>query len=374
MSRWGVPILLSLLGASVVCAEDSQVGKMRPADAELVAAPQSIQPPTVMPVSLSQVNVAGQSAFLRSCTTCHDERRALDKRKTYSQWLATVQRMAAKDGAGFSTLDIGPIAAYLSSVAGSASAATDAAAIDGAGSGGASAELAGGASGWSLAATISLLHRSASDEYPLENPGFFGDLWLTAGYQSSGPWRATVTACTSCHARDNGAGNAFSLELVEGSAALDLRHLFHGCRCDDGPELILKAGRFIVPFGAFSAMSNPGVYRTVTNPLMFNMGRRVLVPGFPPVQPVLPAPFADEGLDLTYRRSMGDAWMFTLDAYAINGLQGTGPNLFNRSRAYFDNNEDPSGGGRMTLGADYFRLGTSILTGNLQDRNVQPRF
>jgi hypothetical protein len=43
----------------------------------------------------------------------------------------------------------------------------------------------------------------------------------------------------------------------EGSATLDLRQLFHGCRCDDGRELLVKAGRFIVPFGAFAAMSNP---------------------------------------------------------------------------------------------------------------------
>src|SRR6185436_6576547 len=174
-------------------------------------------------------------------------------------WLATVQRMAGKDGADVSSADVAPIATYLAAVAG--------------GGGGAAGE-GGDGSGWSFGTTVSTLHRSASDAFPLENPGFFADVWVTASYQSSGPWRATVTACTSCHSRDNGAGFAYSLELVEGSATLDLRHLFHGCRCDDGREMLLKAGRFIAPFGAFAAMSNPGSYRTVTNPLMFNMGRR----------------------------------------------------------------------------------------------------
>jgi hypothetical protein len=227
-------------------------------------------------------------------------------------------------------------------------------------------------SGWSFATTVSTLHRSASDAFPLENPGFFADVWVTASYQSSGPLRGTVTACTSCHSQDNGlAGTAYSLELVEGSATLDLRQLCHGCRCDDGHELLLKAGRFIVPFGAFAGMSNPGSYRTVTQPLMFNMGRRVFVPGSPPQQPVLPAPFADEGIDFTFRAPFVGNLLYTFDAYAVNGLQGTRPDIFNLSRAYFDNNEDPSGGTRMTLGGDFFRLGTSVLTGNLADQGQE---
>jgi mono/diheme cytochrome c family protein len=306
---------------------------------------------------------AGQAAFSRSCTTCHDDQRSLQKRKSYSGWLGTVQRMASKEGADISSGDFAAIATYLTSVAGASGGAA----------GGASGAAAGGdggdGSGWSFGTTVSLLHRSASDAFPLENPGFFADVWVTASYQSSGPLRGTVTACTSCHSRDNNlAGNAYSIELVEGSATLDLRQMFHGCRCDDGRELLVKAGRFIVPFGAFSAMANPSTYRTVTQPLMFNMGRRVLVPGAPPNQPVLPMPFADEGLDVTWRTPVIADLVFTLDAYAINGLQGNSVTIFNQSRAYFDNNEDPSGGARMTLGGDFFRLGTSVLSGNLANQ------
>ena len=332
--------------------------EMQPANLQ-PAAPLQPEAPPVGETLNSGTIAAGQAAFARSCTSCHDEQRSLQRSKNYAGWLATVRRMASKDGADISSADVVPIATYLASVAG-------------AGGGGGAASAGGEAgSGWSFATTVSTLHRSASDAYPLENPGFFADVWVTASYQSSGPLTGTVTACTSCHSRDNGgAGNAYSIELVEGSASLDLRHLFHGCRCDDGHELLLKAGRFVVPFGAFAGMSHPGSYRTVTNPLMFNMGRRVLVPNFPPGQPVLPQPFSDEGIDLIFRADVGEHLMFSCDLYAVNGLQGTGNSIFNRSRAYFDNNEEPSGGIRLALGGDYFRLGVSALGGNLEEQNL----
>jgi len=301
----------------------------------------------------------GEAAFSRSCTSCHDAQRSLQKTKNYSGWFATVQRMASKEGADISSADYAAIATYLTSATGGAG---------GSGTSGTGGD--GSSGGWSFATTVSTIYRTSSGPYPLENPGFFADVWVTAGYQSSGPLRATVTACTSCHSRDNGAaGTAYSIELVEGSATLDLRQLCHGCKCDDGYEMLFKAGRFIVPFGAFSSMANPRTFRTATMPLMFNMGRRVFVPGWPPRQPVLPAPFSDEGVDFIFRAPVLENILFTFDGYAINGLQGTGPNIFNQSRAYFDNNADPSGGARMTLGGDFFLLGTSVLSGNLANQD-----
>jgi hypothetical protein len=321
------------------------------------AAQPEMQPPPSSGLDPGLVS-AGQSAFQESCTTCHDAQRSLSKSKTYAGWLATTQRMAAREGADIRSADIVPIATYLTSVAGPSAAAA---------AGGITAAGVEEGGGWSFGATISTLHRSASDEAPLEFPGFFADVWLSASYQATGPWRASVTACTSCHS-----GTGFTFELVEGSATLDLRHCYNGCRCDDGREILLKAGRFVVPFGAFAAMSHPGIYRTVSNPLMFNMGRRVFVPGSsPPQQPVLPAPFSDEGIDLIFRTPVLGDLMFTLDLYAVNGLQGNGPNIFLRSRAYYDNNEEPTVGGRMTLGGDLFRLGASVLGGNLQDQGLE---
>jgi mono/diheme cytochrome c family protein len=325
---------------------------------EVEAALQPATPPAENALDAAAVS-AGQAAFASACTTCHDAERSLSKRKSFAGWLATVRRMAGKDGAEIRSSDVAPIATYLASVAGATGAA-----------GGAGDGSTDDGSGWSFGTTISTLHRSASDEYPVEFPGFFADVWLSASYQSTGPWRASVTACTSCHS-----GTGFTFELVEGSATIDLRHLFHGCRCEDGREMLLKAGRFVTPFGAFAAMSHPGIYRTVTNPLMFNMGRRVFVPdSSPPLQPVLPMPFSDEGIDFIFRTPVTEELTFTLDLYAINGLQGAAPNVFLRSRAYYDNNEEPSLGARATIGADYFRLGASVLGGNLQDQGLEKAY
>src|SRR2546426_228431 len=78
------------------------------------------QPTTAQPMSTAQPNAidagtvaAGMAAFARSCTSCHDEQRSLSKSKSYSGWLATVQRMASKTGADISSADVAPIAAYL---------------------------------------------------------------------------------------------------------------------------------------------------------------------------------------------------------------------------------------------------------------------
>jgi hypothetical protein len=112
-------------------------------------------------------------------------------------------------------------------------------------------------------------------------------------------------------------------------------------------------------------MSHPGIYRTATNPLMFNMGRRV--GAIAPLQPVLPAPFADEGVDVDLNARVFCDWTVTLDAYAINGLQQSGPSMFNFSRRYYDNNREPFVGGRLTAGNSVFRLGGSLMSGQLQD-------
>jgi hypothetical protein len=110
-------------------------------------------------------------------------------------------------------------------------------------------------------------------------------------------------------------------------------------------------------------MSYPGVYRTVTNPLMFNMGRRVGPTS--PLQPVLPMPFSDEGVDARLELALTEHWNATLDAYAVNGLQGTEPLIFNASRRYTDNNREPAIGWRATVGTSHLRFGGSMITGNL---------
>ena len=217
-------------------------------------------------------------------------------------------------------------------------------------------------------------------------------------------------ACTSCHS-DRNSSKGFTFELVEASATLDLKKLlFDKYRSSETKQTAarmtasqmtagahdtmlqlngsenasasntmqqsvespistsadLKMGRFIVPFGAYSSFSHPGSYRTVTNPLMFNMGRRLDTGGS--FQPVLPAPYSDEGVNLRFALREYCDRSYTLDLFAVNGLQGTtsGAN-FNFSRSYTDNNRTPAVGGRYTLGNNLFRLGASGMMGRMQN-------
>ena len=327
------------------------------------------------------VVAAGKTAFQKSCIKCHDAQRSLSKRKSVASWRATVKRMAAKDGADVRPGDFEAISVYLASTS--------------AGDGGV-AEDGGEVSPWTFSTTLSTLERVSSD--PIENPGFFVDAWVGADWQSDGPLRATVMACTSCHS-DRNSSKGFTLELVEASATLDLKQLLfdkyhslatkqaarnmtspsntHGemptatsaVQHEDSPvstSADLKMGRFVVPFGAYSAFSHPGSYRTITNPLMFNMGRRLDTGGA--FQPVLPAPYSDEGLNLRLGLREYCDRSYTLDLFAVNGLQGTAAGTnFNLSRSYSDNNRTPAVGGRYTLGNQVFRFGASGMIGRLQN-------
>lgn len=307
----------------------------------------------------------GQTAFSSSCTTCHEASRALEKSRTYSQWLSIVRRMAAKEGADIRSGDVVPIATYLGSR--SQHSRTER------GDDGQGKNVDDGEQSSSIYATLSPVWRGISDGGPLENPGFFPDAWIGAEWHSNGLLSARASACTSCHS-DRNPSRGFSLELVEAVVVLDLKRLITGCPheapCDTRLNAEVRGGRFVVPFGAYSAMSHPGIYRTVSNPLQFNMGRRV--GAVVPLQPVLPAPYADEGFDLHVSASFRCDISATMDFYAVNGLQGTGASIFNASRSYVDNNREPAVGGRVTLGDPFLRIGGSVMTGNLAEDGASP--
>jgi hypothetical protein len=135
----------------------------------------------------------------------------------------------------------------------------------------------------------------------------------------------------------------------------------------------IDAGRFIVPFGAFSAQVDPSLYRTVSTPLIFNMGQRLFNQdiGFP----VLPMPFANQGVDLNLAVPLGDCGTgpitLSSDGYLINGLVGSSTGVdFLRSRDLLDNNNRVAGGGRITVGDPNIRAGASLTGGRLDDPNV----
>ncbi len=312
----------------------------------------------------------GQQYFETSCTQCHDAERALSKRKSFAGWLATVRRMAAREDADIPSNEHAPIATYLASLnpanleepaEGDEKASADLSAAEAA------------LPPFTLNGTLSPVWRGTDND--LENKGFFPDVWTGIEWQSAeNPVSGRVVACTSCHGVNQGLG----VELVEASATLDLVHWLTRCppskRCPGGLEAELKAGRFIVPFGAYSGRVHPGALRTVSPPLMFNMGRRAEVPFF--FQPVLNMPYADEGANLHLRKPLPpcDDWSATFDVYGVNGLQVGDGDVFFFSRSYRDNNSNVAVGSRATIGNSNLRLGGSVASGELQNETAPEQF
>ncbi len=299
---------------------------------------------------------AGMAAFERGCVKCHDAARSLERTKDLAGWRATVKRMAAKRGADVPSGDIEPIAVYLASRTAAATGTP------------AEKEKAAAAerdtSSFSAFATLSPLWRGGSDH--LQNSGFGPLAWVGASWQGK-VVSARVTMCITCHGVEE-PGFISRFEPVEAAVRVDLSE-FLSAHCH-GMKGGIDAGRIVVPFGAFSAQANPGTYRTVSTPLIFNMGQRIFARdlGFP----VLPMPYADQGINLNldvplcdWRTGMITA---TMDGYIVNGLQGSTSGVdFFQSRNLFDYNNRVAGGGRLTVGDPYIRAGASFMTGRFDD-------
>jgi hypothetical protein len=304
---------------------------------------------------------AGQAAFERSCTKCHDAARSLERTKDLAGWRATVKRMAAKRGADVAASDIEPIAVYLTSRSTLAAGAAEK-------EGAAAPAAAPSTETSSLAAFATLSPQWRGGNNHLQNPGFGPLAWIGASWQGK-LLSVRATMCISCHGVQE-AGFLSRIEPTEVAVRLDLTEFLqahvHGMKGG------VDAGRILVPFGAFSAQTNPGSYRTVSTPLIFNMGQRIFNSdlGFP----VLPMPYADQGINLNLDFPLGDCGTgpitFTTDSYLVNGLQGTSNGIdFFQSRNLFDNNDHVAGGVRITLGDPNIRAGASFTTGRFDDPN-----
>ncbi len=316
----------------------------------------------------------GQNFFQESCTACHDAERATSKRKSLAGWLATVRRMATQEGADIPANQHTAIATYLASL-NPAYQTADEAEEDGAeaadGEERAAAELAAAETDvppFTLNGTLSPVYRGTDPE--VENKGFFPDVWVGIEWRpQNSAFSGKVVTCTSCHGTNN---DGLGVELVEAAVTLDLCHLLTSKapaerpHCRTAAELAM--GRLLVPFGAFSGRVHPGALRTVSLPLMYNMGRRVGPLG--PGQPVLNLPYSDEGVNLHLKYDLHREWDVTLDTYAVNGLQVGGPGVFFFSRSYFDNNSNVAVGGRATVGNERWRIGGSVAGGELQDEGA----
>jgi hypothetical protein len=309
---------------------------------------------------------AGMAAFERSCTKCHDASRSLERTKDLAGWRATVRRMAAKRGADIASGDMEPIAVYLAS-RNAAASGTQAEKDKAAASGTPAEKEKADTSSLSTFATLSPQWRGGN--HHLQNPDFGPLAWVGASWQGK-MVSVRATLCITCHGVQE-PGLISRVEPVEAAVRLDLSEFldphWHGMKGG------IDAGRLVVPFGAFSAQVDPSLYRTVSTPLIFNMGQRLFNQdlGFP----VLPMPYADEGVNLNLAVPLGDCGTgpitATVDGYLVNGLSGSGNGIdFFQSRDLFDNSDRVAGGGRLTVGDPYIRAGASFTTGRFDDPNA----
>jgi hypothetical protein len=317
---------------------------------------------------------AGMAAFERGCVKCHDAARSTERNKDLAGWRTTVRRMAAKRGADIPSEDVDPISTYLASRNAPDSGGGDA----GSASGGASAagtsadkdkaetpKAESDSSSFSAFASLSPLFRGGNSH--LQNPDFFPEAWIGGSWQGK-IVSARVTACISCHGVQEGEFLS-RVEFVEAAVRVDFSQWLDPCW--KGMKGSIDAGRFIVPFGAFSSQTNPSLYRTVSTPLIFNMGQRVNAPEIG--VPVLPMPYADQGVDINLDIPLLDCGTLgkittSLDGYVINGLEGNETGIdFLESRNLADNNNRVAGGGRFTIGIPNIRIGASVTGGRFND-------
>jgi hypothetical protein len=113
----------------------------------------------------------------------------------------------------------------------------------------------------------------------------------------------------------------------------------------------LQVGRIGVPFGEFSVRYDPTSHRTVSKPLIYEMGRMPYYGRTAFNLGVVPQPYVDTGAVVYGQLWFGEQMQLWYGAYAVAGYKGTNDVdwVSMRTPYYLDNNRFPSVGGRTVL-------------------------
>jgi hypothetical protein len=119
-------------------------------------------------------------------------------------------------------------------------------------------------------------------------------------------------------------------------------------------ELNFRVGRFSPSFGAFNLRHDPANHKLADKPLPYDMGRMLRMRDWN--LGVLPSPFPDNGAEIDGAHWFGDTVELEYAAYAVSGFKaGTGAldidfvQSHSGSLYYVDNNNLPTGGGRVAM-------------------------
>ena len=112
----------------------------------------------------------------------------------------------------------------------------------------------------------------------------------------------------------------------------------------------VAAGRLAIPFGEFANRVDQSGHKTVSSPLIYDMGRMAYGERSAMNLGVIPLPYTDTGVMIYGQRFLGpiQAWY---GLYGVAGLRGGNDADWTAMRAlyYSDPNRVPSGGGRLVF-------------------------
>ncbi|HSN16331.1 MAG TPA: hypothetical protein VLT61_16980 [Anaeromyxobacteraceae bacterium] len=142
----------------------------------------------------------------------------------------------------------------------------------------------------------------------------------------------------------------------------------------------VQVGRVAVPFGEFSNRVDPSGHKTVSAPLIYDMGRMVFGEKSAMNLGVVPLPYSDTGVMVYGQFFLLEAIQVWYGAYGMAGFRGSNDLdwVATRSIYYTDNNRVPSGGGRVAV--TYASEGGGLIgdvsvgasvTGGRYDRDAQ---
>ena len=140
----------------------------------------------------------------------------------------------------------------------------------------------------------------------------------------------TVRACFNCHGVD-----------------VDRAHVDF----TPTPAFNIQAGRIGVPFGEMSVRYDPTSHRSVSKPLIYDMGRMGYYGRGHFNLGVVPQPYVDTGVVFYGQIWPTEAMQIWYGAYVVAGMRGQNDIDFTamRSAPFVDNNREPAGGGRLSL-------------------------
>ena len=169
---------------------------------------------------------------------------------------------------------------------------------------------------------------------------------------------SNVKVCVACH----------GMEI--GMAFFDIRV---------ADELNFRVGRFTPAFGNFPLRHDPANHRTSDKPLPYDMGRMLRIREWN--MSVLPAPWVDNGLEISGTHFFGESTRIDYAAYAVMGPKGNDDAVDfdfiqsrSRDRYYVDNNSRPAVGARLGAGFELsddtsLSLGASSMAGHYDPAN-----